>query len=166
MLTSSIQIFYSFMVIPIISPWVVNGNLTNYLELKGAALTLIRRFRILRDIIAVHANSVIHGDFTGPNVLIHGDGTACLADFGLSYSEVISASQASWTSTVKKKCDGWLLSCLYQRRRRMDVPPVRVQSDIFSFSGIMLQPSRKRLPDLVTLNSLTDTGSLSSNVGL
>jgi serine/threonine protein kinase len=65
----------------IVSPWAENGNLSDYLELEGAALTLVKRFRILRDIIAglqyLHANSVIHGDFTGPNVLVHGDGTAC-----------------------------------------------------------------------------------------
>ncbi|KAG1805378.1 kinase-like domain-containing protein, partial [Suillus variegatus] len=85
----------------IVSPWAENGNLTVYLGREGAALTLVRRFQLLRDIIAglqyLHANSVIHGDFTGPNVLIHGNGTACIADFGLSlmYFEVISASQAS-----------------------------------------------------------------------
>ncbi|KAG2369056.1 kinase-like domain-containing protein, partial [Suillus spraguei] len=85
----------------IVSPWAENGNLTVYLEREGVALTCVRRFRLLRDIIAglqyLHANNVV------PNVLIHGDGTACVADFGLSlmYSEFISASQASWTSVLK-----------------------------------------------------------------
>jgi len=136
----------------IVSPWAENGNLSDYLELEGAALTLVKRFRILRDIIAglqyLHANSVIHGDFTGPNVLVHGDGTACVADFGLSlmYSEVISASQASWTSTLKGNMR-WMAPELLVPERE-DGSPTRPseQSDIFSFGGIMLQVLTNRIP--------------------
>ncbi|KAJ8587643.1 kinase-like protein [Rhizopogon salebrosus TDB-379] len=91
----------------IVSPWAENGNLTAYMEREDTAtLAVVRRFQILRDITAglkyLHANNVIHGDLTGPNVLIHADGTACLADFGLSllYSEVVSVTQASWTSSL------------------------------------------------------------------
>ncbi|OAX38599.1 kinase-like protein [Rhizopogon vinicolor AM-OR11-026] len=96
----------------IVSPWAENGNLVDYLEREHANLPIIGRFRIVTRVSMpltwscnysppVHANNVIHGDFTGPNVLIHGDGTACLADFGLSlmYSDIVSVSQASWTST-------------------------------------------------------------------
>ncbi|KAG1734992.1 kinase-like domain-containing protein [Suillus lakei] len=67
------KIFFPFMVI----------------QREGVAPNIVRRFQILRDIRAglqyLHANSVIHGDFNGPNM----------------YSEVIGASQASWTSTLK-----------------------------------------------------------------
>ncbi|KAG1891984.1 kinase-like domain-containing protein [Suillus subluteus] len=141
----------------IVSPWAENGNLSDYLELEVAALTLVRRFQILRDIIAglqyLHANSVIHGDFNGPNVLIHGDGTACVADFGhsLMYSEVISASQASWTSTLKGNVRWMAPELLVERKDGSPARPSE-QSDIFSFGGIMLQksekPSRSRYADL------------------
>jgi serine/threonine protein kinase len=33
--------------IAIVSPWAENGNLTDYLEREGAALTLVRRFEIV-----------------------------------------------------------------------------------------------------------------------
>ncbi|KAG1873607.1 kinase-like protein [Suillus subalutaceus] len=130
----------------IVSPWAENGNLSDYLELKGTALTL------LRDIIAglqyLHANSVIHGDFNGPNVLIHGDGTACVADFGLSlmYSEATSASQASWTSTLKGNMR-WMAPELLVPEQE-DGSPTRPseQSDIFSFGGIMLQVLTNKIP--------------------
>ncbi|KAG1747625.1 kinase-like domain-containing protein, partial [Suillus lakei] len=128
----------------IVSPWAENGNLTAYLEREGAALTLVRRFRMLRDIIAglqyLHANSIIHGDFNGPNVLIYGDGTACIADFGLSlmYSEVISASQASWTSVVKGNRRWMAPELLEDNEDESQVRPSE-QSDIYSFGGIMLQ---------------------------
>ncbi|KAG1879130.1 kinase-like domain-containing protein [Suillus subluteus] len=91
----------------IVSPWAENGNLSDYLKCVGPALTLVRRFQMLTDIIAglqhLHANNVIHGDFTGSNVLICSDGMVCVADFGLAlmYFEDIPTSQASWTSTLK-----------------------------------------------------------------
>ena len=73
-------------------------------------------------------------------MLIHGDGTACVADFGLSlmYSEVISPSQASWTSTLKGNMR-WMAPELLVLEQE-DGPPPRPseQSDIFSFCGIML----------------------------
>ncbi|KAG2128969.1 kinase-like protein [Suillus clintonianus] len=138
--------------IALVSPWAANGNLTAYLERVGADLTLFRKYKILRDIIAglqyLHANSIIHGDFTGPNVLIHDDGTACIADFGLSlmYSEVISASQASWTSTLKGNMR-WMAPELLVPERE-DGSPTRPseQSDIFSFGGIMLQVLTNKIP--------------------
>ncbi|KAG2361763.1 kinase-like domain-containing protein [Suillus spraguei] len=142
----------------IVSPWAENGNLTVYLEREGAALTLVKRFQLLRDIIDglqyLHTNSVIHGDFTGPNVLIHGDGTACVADFGLSlmYSEVISPSQASWTSTLKGNMR-WMAPELLMLERE-DGSPTRPseQSDIFSFGGIMLQVLTNKIPYYYLVN--------------
>ncbi|KAG2036655.1 kinase-like domain-containing protein [Suillus americanus] len=131
--------------IAIVSPWAENGNLTVYLEREGAALAL------LRDIIAglqyLHANSVIHGDFTGPNVLIHGDGTACVADFGLSlmYSEFISASQASWTSTLQGNMRWMAPELLVEREDGSQARPSE-QSDMYSFGGIMLQVLTNKVP--------------------
>ncbi|KAG1748383.1 kinase-like protein [Suillus paluster] len=141
--------------IAIVSPWAENGNLSTYLAREGEALTLVRRFQILRDITAglqyLHVNSVIHGDLNGPNVLINGDGTACVADFGLSlmYSEVIRASQASWTSTFKGNLRWMAPELLAEREDGSPVRPSK-QSDIYSFGGIMLQlekPSRSRYPE-------------------
>ncbi|KAG2343704.1 kinase-like protein [Suillus weaverae] len=142
----------------IVSPWAENGNLTDYLKREGAALTLVRRFQLLRDIIAglryLHVNHFIHGDFTGPNVLINGDGTACVADFGLSlmYSEAINASQASWTSTLKGNTR-WMAPELLVPEQE-NGPPTRPsgESDIYSFGGIMLQVLTNKIPYYYLLN--------------
>ncbi|KAG2742684.1 kinase-like protein [Suillus brevipes Sb2] len=137
--------------IAIVSPWAEKGNLSDYLDLEGTALTFVRRFKILRDIIAglqyLHANNVIHGDFTGPNVLIHGDGTACVADFGLSlmYSEITSPSQASWTSTLKGNTRWMAPELLVEREDGSQVRPSE-QSDMYSFGGIMLQVLTNKVP--------------------
>ncbi|KAG2073674.1 kinase-like protein [Suillus decipiens] len=144
--------------IAIVSPWAENGNLTTYLKREHANMTVLRRFEILRDIMAglqyLHANSVIHGDFSGPNVLIRGDGSACISDFGLSlmYSEIISASQASWTSTLKGNMRWMAPERLVLERE--DGSPTRPseQSDIFSFGGVMLQVLTNKIPYYYLLN--------------
>ncbi|KAG1788863.1 kinase-like domain-containing protein, partial [Suillus plorans] len=128
----------------IVSRWAERGNLSDYLKREDAALTLLRKFQILRDIITglqyLHANNVIHGDFTEPNVLIYADGTACVADFGLSlmYSDVISISQAPWTSTLSGNVRWMAFELLGEREDGTPVRPSK-QSDVFSFGGIMLQ---------------------------
>ncbi|KAG2087449.1 kinase-like domain-containing protein [Suillus discolor] len=141
----------------IISPWAENGNLTVYLENQGAgsdsrSTIPAGKFSIrLRDIIAglqyLHANSVIHGDFNGPNVLIRADGTACIADFGLSlmYSEIVSASQASWTSTLKGNMRWMAPELLAEREDGSQARPSK-QSDMYSFGGIMLQVLTNKVP--------------------
>ncbi|OAX37749.1 kinase-like protein [Rhizopogon vinicolor AM-OR11-026] len=136
----------------IVSPWAENGNLTIYLEREDATLTLIRRFQILRDITSgleyLHANNVIHGDLTGPNVLIRGDGTACLADFGLSllYSEDVGITEASWTSTFHANFRWLAPELLGQPETGLPVVRPSKCSDIYSFGGIMLQVLTSKMP--------------------
>lgn len=73
-------------------------------------------------------------------MLIRGDGTAYIADFGLSlmYSEVISASQVSWTYTLKGNMRWMAPELLVEQEDGSQVRPSE-QSDIYSFGGIMLQ---------------------------
>ncbi|KAG2156412.1 kinase-like domain-containing protein [Suillus clintonianus] len=145
----------------IVSPWVENGDLTTYLKCQGKTLAVVRRFQILNDIIAglqyLHDNYVIHGDFSGNNVLIDGDGTACITDFGLSsmYSEDISASRASWTSTAIRGTVRWLAPELIEDK--MDGSEVRPsqESDIYSFGGIMLQVLTNEAPYYYTKHQYT-----------
>ncbi|KAG1735014.1 hypothetical protein EDB19DRAFT_2040733 [Suillus lakei] len=103
------------------------------------------------------------------------------------YSEFISASQASWTSTLKGNIR-WMAPELVVPARE-DGPPTRPseQSDIFSVGGIMLQVLTNKVPYYYLSNdaaivlciarsekpsrsrflySLKGIGSLSSNVGL
>ncbi|KAJ8597175.1 kinase-like protein [Rhizopogon salebrosus TDB-379] len=137
----------------IVCPWAENGNLTTYLERQDVTLTVVRRFQILADITAglqyraLHTNNVIHGDLTGPNILIHVDGTACLADFGLSLvlSEVVSITQASWTSAFHGNFRWLAPELLGQPENPLPVRPTK-SSDIYSFGGLMLQVLTSKIP--------------------
>jgi serine/threonine protein kinase len=69
-------------------------------------------------------------------VLIRDDGSACIADFGLA---LISASQASCTSTLKGNVR-WIAPELLVPEQEDGLPPrPSEQSDVFSFGGVMLQ---------------------------
>jgi serine/threonine protein kinase len=70
------------------------------------------------------------------NVLIHADGTACLAGFGLSllYPDVVGVTQMSWTSSFHVKFR-WLAPELLDVSD--NVRPGK-HSDVYSFGGIML----------------------------
>ncbi|OAX41300.1 kinase-like protein [Rhizopogon vinicolor AM-OR11-026] len=137
--------------IAIVSSWADNGNLTTYLKREGTSLTIVKRFQILRDVAAglqyLHSNNIIHGDLTGLNVLIHGDGTACLADFGLSllYSDIVSISQASWTSGFHGNFRWLAPELLGMSEDNLPVRP-RKYSDIYSFGNIMLQVLTSKVP--------------------
>ncbi|KAG1888535.1 kinase-like domain-containing protein [Suillus subluteus] len=141
----------------ILSPWVQNCDLTSYLEFEGAALTLVRRLRILQDIAAglqyLHAFKVIHGDLTVYNVLIDGDGTSCIAEFGLSsmYSEVISASQASWTSTLVGNVR-WMAPELLVPERENGFPTRPSEQSGIKFHSLS---SASQNPCLAVLHDLT-----------
>jgi len=75
-----------------------------------------------------------------PNILIHGDGTACLADFGLSllYSDIVSISQASWASAFHGNFRWLAPELLGEPEDNLPVRPNK-HTDIYSFGGIMLQ---------------------------
>ncbi|KAJ8585674.1 kinase-like protein [Rhizopogon salebrosus TDB-379] len=137
--------------VAIVSPWAGNGNLTVYLEKEDVNLLIIRRFQILRDIVAglryLHAEDVIHGDLTGMNVLIHDDGTACIADFGLSLlsPELMGINQGSSTLATHGNIRWLAPELLGLQKNDLHARPNKC-SDIYSFGGVILQVLTSRIP--------------------
>ncbi|KAJ3567067.1 hypothetical protein NP233_g6605 [Leucocoprinus birnbaumii] len=68
----------------LVSPWMNNGNLANYLRENPLA----PRRPFICDVIAgleyLHDRNIIHGDLKGVNVLVTSSKRACITDFGLS----------------------------------------------------------------------------------
>ncbi|KAF9230369.1 kinase-like domain-containing protein [Melanogaster broomeanus] len=75
-------------VISTVSPWISGGPLHTYLA-GHPELTDSARFRLVKGIAAglkyLHSFPVVHGDLSSEqgNVLVDGNGGACLSDFGL-----------------------------------------------------------------------------------
>ncbi|KAF9235060.1 kinase-like domain-containing protein, partial [Melanogaster broomeanus] len=131
-----------------VCPWLENGALTSYLESRGDNITTVQRLDLLGDVAAglqhLHSRSVVHGDLSGSNVLIRGDGRACITDFGLStlLSELGGSTFA--TSCQARGTLRWTapeLLDLHVSEDEDNPPQVdpTPQSDVYSFGRIMLQ---------------------------
>ncbi|KAL0069535.1 Rho guanine nucleotide exchange factor [Marasmius tenuissimus] len=70
----------------LISPWMENGNLVQYL--KNTPEENVDHYTLARDVAAglsyLHLMKLVHGDLKGLNILITKYLRACIADFGLS----------------------------------------------------------------------------------
>ncbi|KAJ3565208.1 hypothetical protein NP233_g7777 [Leucocoprinus birnbaumii] len=70
--------------IALVSPWMDNGNISEYLINKPDTARFPLTLDTLEGLSYLHMHSIIHGDLKGANILITPEGSACLADFGLS----------------------------------------------------------------------------------
>ncbi|KAL0566525.1 Rho guanine nucleotide exchange factor [Marasmius crinis-equi] len=70
----------------LISPWMENGNLVQYLRAKTRAEVnhLLLVLDVANGLAHLHSRKVVHADLKGVNVLVTPGGRACLSDFGLS----------------------------------------------------------------------------------
>ncbi|KIK41998.1 hypothetical protein CY34DRAFT_805433 [Suillus luteus UH-Slu-Lm8-n1] len=146
--------------VALVAPWMTNGTLTLFLDQNKETLGLHDRLLLLRDIAAglnyLHTfsltedghtdlNPVVHGDLTGTNVLIDGDGKAYLADFGLSgtFEKVVGM-----TYLAKLTCHPgalrWAAPELLSGEESTAL--ATTQSDMYSFGNIMLQVLTGKVP--------------------
>ncbi|KAG2143814.1 kinase-like domain-containing protein [Suillus bovinus] len=135
----------------LVAPWAANGTLTDCLEKCWSIITIADQLSLLDDIVSgltyLHSypnNPVTHGDLTGSNVLILGDMTACIADFGLSSmlgdlqtGSTYLAATVMYPGAVRWTAPEFLLSD--------DVQPTTC-SDIYSLGSIMLQVLSGKVP--------------------
>ncbi|KAF9233556.1 kinase-like domain-containing protein, partial [Melanogaster broomeanus] len=130
-----------------VCPWLDNGALTSYLERRNDNLTTEQRLVLLSDIAEglqhLHSRSVVHGDLSGSNVLVRGNGRACITDFGLSTMLTELGGSTFATSCQARGTLRWAASELLDIHVSDDEenPPTCVpttQSDVYSFGGIML----------------------------
>jgi len=132
-----------------VSPWYEKGNVHRYLETFGDIIGISDRLRLLSDVAAglsyLHSCFVVHGDLTGPNILIDDDCCARLADFGLSniISEVYGA--AYFTSIVGGAVR-WAAPELYQASDESFAAPLDFRSDISSFGSVAFEILSGKLP--------------------
>ncbi|KAG8727425.1 GTP-binding protein Rho1, partial [Ceratobasidium sp. 414] len=66
----------------VVSPWMENGNLQQYLSKNPDVDRLDLCLQITKGLAYLHRHDMVHGDLKGVNVLISEAGVAKLADFG------------------------------------------------------------------------------------
>ncbi|KAG0692157.1 kinase-like protein, partial [Suillus ampliporus] len=138
-----------------VCPWADNGALTGFLERQQDTLSLEDKFSLVSPsssisrYISVHRKSIVHGDLTGSNVLIYGNGRACLTDFGLStmIEEFIGTSYV--TSSIRgniRWAAAELFGALEGDEEDDASASLTVECDIYSFGSIILQVLTCRVP--------------------
>ncbi|KAG1722539.1 kinase-like domain-containing protein [Suillus paluster] len=133
----------------LVSPWMPNGTLNDYLESNHDDLTVLDRFRMLEDVSAglryLHSMSVAHGDITGANILIDEGGHAKLIDFGLStiVRPLLGQSHLA-ASSIRPGAIRYAAPELVLSDDVRELPLEKI--DIYSFGCVMLQVLSGRLP--------------------
>ncbi|KIJ14400.1 hypothetical protein PAXINDRAFT_116081 [Paxillus involutus ATCC 200175] len=132
-----------------VCPWLENGSLTPYLERQRDALKPIND--AAAGLHYLHSQSIVHGDLSGSNVLIDGNGRACISDFGLS---IVLTKLGGSTYATSGHAGGtlrWTAPELIDTQvpededNPLDVSPTP-QSDVYSFGRIMLQVLTGKIP--------------------
>ncbi|KAJ7851493.1 kinase-like domain-containing protein [Mycena olivaceomarginata] len=84
-----------------ISPWMQNGTLLEYLEAHPSANRKKLLFQVTSGLLYLHERNpaIVHGDLRGANVLVTEQGEACVADFGLA---LLAESLAAMTFSSSK----------------------------------------------------------------
>jgi len=127
----------------LVSPWIPNGTLNEYLAFKHNDLTALDRSRMLEDVSAglryLHSVPVMHGDITGANILIDKRGHARLIDFGLSTitQPLLGQSHLAATS-IRPGAIRYAAPELVLSENGRDLGSLE-KTDIYSFGCVMLQ---------------------------
>ncbi|KAL0059673.1 Guanine nucleotide-binding protein alpha-2 subunit [Marasmius tenuissimus] len=94
----------------LISPWMENGNLLQYLKATRRADVdhIVLACDVAAGLAYLHGEKVVHGDLKGLNVLITPEGRACIGDFGLSRIADTLALKLTTSTTRAAGTARWL----------------------------------------------------------
>ncbi|KAG6917342.1 hypothetical protein DXG01_002913 [Tephrocybe rancida] len=122
----------------IVAPWMENGDIVTYLKLNpttdrrslaSGTRSAVCAFDVAKGLWYLHKNSIIHGDLKGPNILIDGQGRACLCDFGIA--SICDPEIKAWTTQSSAASKGG--STRWQAPELFDVDSdEEVQNSVFS----------------------------------
>ncbi|KAJ8583404.1 kinase-like protein [Rhizopogon salebrosus TDB-379] len=136
-----------------ICPWVDDGALTGFLTRRQDTLSCQDKFSLLNDIALglqyLHSKLIVHGDLTGSNILVHSDGRACLADFGLSTILLEFEGPSYLTSSIGGNVR-WAAAELFEvpdnSKESKAAVSLSTECDIYSFGSITLQVLTYKVP--------------------
>ncbi|KIY67802.1 kinase-like protein, partial [Cylindrobasidium torrendii FP15055 ss-10] len=119
----------------LISPWMANGSIMNYIAKNPTCDRLHCVFDVARGLEFLHGQDppVVHGDIRGANILVTDKGTCCLADFGLSIVEEASSSVYASSDGIKGAIRWLPFNSTGESERR------RPSRDIYSFGCTIIE---------------------------
>ncbi|KAK1230559.1 Rho guanine nucleotide exchange factor [Marasmius sp. AFHP31] len=128
----------------LVSPWMENGNLTEYINSADPAFSqrVLLAFDVASGLAYLHEKDIVHGDLKGLNVLITPDLRACISDFGLS---IVAESSLRFSNTSSASPRG---TTRYQAPEivRCDILKPTKESDVYSYGCLAYEVFTGRLP--------------------
>ncbi|KIJ27061.1 hypothetical protein M422DRAFT_138631, partial [Sphaerobolus stellatus SS14] len=122
----------------IISPWMRNGTLSQYLEENPDQIDkLFMLLQIANGLEYLHKNDIVHGDIRAGNILVSEDGTLCITDFGLS--QLLKESGLTTPSNAAGFLR-WMAPELLASQK------VTNASDVWAFGMMIIEVISGRLP--------------------
>ncbi|KAG8905545.1 hypothetical protein FRB99_008744 [Tulasnella sp. 403] len=128
-----------------VCPWVVNGDITNYLA-NNPNVDTIEKLRLLQDTAEglkyLHESvpPICHGDIKAANVLVSEYGHAMLCDFGLA--QVIDEEYHSGLTTS----DGFKGSIRWCSPEIFEGQPRSTESDVWAWSYLVFEVLTGKIP--------------------
>lgn len=123
----------------LVSPWMENGNISEFLKSNQDAPRLPLVYDVLDGLAYLHHHSIVHGDLKGANILVTPAGSACLADFGLS--SIQDPEILRWTSLSTASPSGgttrWEAPELFDDDLESSRPTFK--SDVYSIACVMYE---------------------------
>ncbi|CAE6530728.1 unnamed protein product [Rhizoctonia solani] len=95
--------------IAMVSPWMINGCVTDYVTHNPDCNRLELCSQLARAIAYIHAHDVVHGDIKSPNVLVSDSGIVKVTDFGVSimdHQEIEFSVTSSGRGTERWQASG------------------------------------------------------------
>ncbi|KLO08889.1 kinase-like protein [Schizopora paradoxa] len=143
--------------IGLVSPWMKNGNILAYVGNHKSANRQNLLRQVAKGLIHLHSHRIIHGDLKCANVLVSDDGTAMLADFGLSKG-VNMSSNPNASDNVR-----WLApELMFPEKFRGSGKRTR-ESDVYAFGMTALELFTGEEP---FINLLPDPAEVSFEVAI
>ncbi|KAG6907250.1 hypothetical protein DXG01_009703 [Tephrocybe rancida] len=138
--------------IAIVSTWMENGDINNYLRRNPTAIRGMLALDVANGLAYLHDLGIIHGDLKGPNILVDDGGRALLADFGIS--SVSNSEIVGWTSQTTDNSSGgtvrWqapeLISVGDNEEEEEERPKNTRASDIYAWGCVCLEIFTGKIP--------------------
>ncbi|OCH88106.1 kinase-like protein [Obba rivulosa] len=132
----------------LVSAWMTNGTIIDYLERNHAAnrldlvrdggmhwavadLTSFKIAGVVNGLVYMHELGIVHGDLKGDNILVNENGIASLADFGLS---AFSHDEQSRTISATSHKEGTLRYSAPEVQDWSGINGPSFESDVYSFA--------------------------------
>ncbi|KAJ7577104.1 kinase-like domain-containing protein [Mycena floridula] len=118
-----------------VSPWMKNGTILNYLSANGHANIERRILEIAQGLQYLHSQGIVHGDLRGSNILVNEEWHSCIADFGLAVF-----AEATFATTHQAGSIRWMAPELHDPHSfGLKTWQRSLSSDVFSFACVCIE---------------------------